>query len=232
MAPTPSAAARRPPPRSEVELLVRAEALAGRSVGDLAAALALPLPREPRRAKGFIGALAELALGADPSAGDGPDFPALGIELKTVPLRRSGRPAESTFCCAIQMGEVDRERWERSRLRRRLAQVLWLPVAAAQEAPLAERRFGRACLWRPSAEEWELLQTDWEHLVGAIAAGRCPSAHEGRVLQVRPKAAHGRVRALAAIDGVRRVLPLGFYLRAGFTGALLGRCAEVCVAHT
>ena len=63
---------------------------------------------------------------------------------------------------------------------------------------------------------------DWEKLLGAVGTGRIPSAHEGRVLQLRPKAAHGRVLTLTAMeDGAARVLPLGFYLRASFTAALL-----------
>lgn len=217
---------RRPPPLTLRELEIRADALQGRTVGELAAALARPVPAETRRAKGFVGALVEAALGADAAAGDGPDFPALAVELKSVPVGTNGRPVESTFVCSITMATADTESWRTSRLRRRLRCVLWIPVESARLAPLADRRFGRPLLWSPNAKDEELLRADWEHLVGAVGAGRSGSlsAREGRILQVRPKASSSRVRTLApGPDGPERTLPLGFYLRARFTAAILAR---------
>ncbi len=215
---------RRPPPVTLRELEVRAAALAGRTVGEVAGALGAALPADPRRAKGFVGTLLEHALGADPAAGDGPDFPALGVELKSIPLGAGGRPVESTFVCSIRMAEAAIERWEGSRLRRRLACVLFVPVEAAKVAPLEARRFRSAVLWVPTESESAALRSDWEDLMGAIGAGRGGrlSAREGRVLQVRPKAPDARARTLApGEDGIERTLPLGFYLRASFTHEVL-----------
>lgn len=215
---------RRPPPLTERELVVRAEALVGRTIGEVAVALGIPLPAAPRRAKGFVGTLLEHALGADAAAGDGPDFAALGIELKSLPVR-GGRPAESTFVCSIRMATAADETWSTSRLRRRLGRVLFVPVDAARVASLPERRIAAAVLWSPSSDEEALLRGDWEDLMGAIGSGRggTLTAREGRVLQVRPKAATSRVRTLAAgADGLERTLPLGFYLRAAFTSGILG----------
>ncbi|MFC1611229.1 MutH/Sau3AI family endonuclease [Myxococcota bacterium] len=207
-------------PQSLRELEVRAEALEGRTVAEVASALAVPVPTESRRAKGFVGTLVELALGADPRAGDGPDFPALAVELKTIPILRAGRPVESTFCCTIAMAMADAEEWATSRLRKRLQRVLWMPVEAQPQ--VGDRRFARARLWTPSDEEMDLLRADWEDLMGAVGAGRAPSAHEGRVLQIRPKAKSRLEQTLApGEDGPALALPLGFYLRARFTGAIL-----------
>ncbi len=192
--------------------MLRAAALLHRPVGEVAAALGVHVPKDLRRQKGLIGHIAELALGSDPKAGDGPDFPDLGIELKTVPVDPAGVPVASTFVCSIQMSQADREVWESSRLRRRLLQVLWLPVYTA--ATPAERRFGAARLWRATPDELALLAADWEDLIGAIGAGRPPDGHAGHLLQVRPKAATREQRSLApANDGVAMALPLGFYLR-------------------
>ena len=49
------------------------------------------------------------------------------------------------------------------------------------------------------------------------------TAHRGRWLQVRPKAAHGRVRTVAfgAEGEAIATIPRGFYLRTRFTGAIL-----------
>jgi DNA mismatch repair protein MutH len=213
---------RKPAPQTLRELEVRAEALAGCAIADLALGLRAALPEEPRRAKGFVGSLVEAALGADPTAGERPDFLALGVELKTVPIRASGQPAESTFCCSIAMASADLEEWETSRLRRRLMRVLFVPVEAASVRQLPDRRFGAPRLWTPSCTELDLIRADWEDLMGAVGAGRVPSAHEGQVLQIRPKAASAAERTLAAgNDGMALALPLGFYLRARFTAGVL-----------
>ncbi|MEO1171338.1 MAG: MutH/Sau3AI family endonuclease [Myxococcota bacterium] len=214
---------RRPAPGDEAELLLRARALANRSVDELARALAIALPADPKRAKGFVGQLVELALGADPDAGERPDFVALGIELKTVPLGVRGSPAESTFCCSIAIGEADRERWETSRLRQRLRRVLFVPVDGARMAPLAERRFHEPVIWSPSPDEDAMLRDDWSELIGRIGANLDVTAHRGAALQVRPKAANSRVR-IRAVGELRR--PVAFYLRAGFTGTILEKDIE------
>lgn len=218
---TPPSPVRRPPPTSIRELEIRAAALAGHSLAELAAALGVALPAEERRAKGFVGQLAERALGADPTARDRPDFVSLGVELKTIPVRPNGVPTESTFCCSVTMGTVDHQAWDGSRLKQRLDRVLWLPVEAPP-LPLAERRFGRAVLWRPSAEEMALLAADWEDLIGALGSGRAVDGYDGRVLQLRPKAADAGVRTVAPTeDGAGLAKPVGFYLRASFTARIL-----------
>lgn len=215
---------RRAAPLTERELWVRACALHGASVGELARALGRALPPDERRAKGYVGALVECALGADPTAADRPDFPALGVELKTIPVDAHGRVVESTFCCSIAMARADVETWEGSRLARRLARVLWVPVQAAKVAPLGARLFGAPLLWSPSERERAQLAADWELLMGRVGAGLPLTAHLGEVLQVRPKASTGAVRRLAAHDDAQaRVLPLGFYLRARFTRGILAQ---------
>ena len=215
---------RRPGPKSLAELRIRAEALQGRSVGELATGLGFVVPEDNVRSKGFVGQLVEWALGADPTAGELPDFTGLEVELKTIPVRSTGKPIESTFCCSITMDRADRETWESSRLKRRLTRVLWLPVDGASVAPMAERCFGLARLWQPGETEWDVLKADWEDLMGAIGSGRggTLTAREGEVLQVRPKAANSHARTVSPGGvGFELSLPLGFYLRAGSTARIL-----------
>jgi len=207
-------------------LLLRARALCGQRVSALAELLGVAVPTDNRRSKGFVGGLCELALGADVDAGERPDFLCLGIELKTIPCDRHGKPAESTFCCSIAFGNAANETWEESRLRQRLRRVLWVPVESAKVCPtLGERIIGVPRLWSPSAAEFDALRADWEHLMGAIGAGRAAtlSAREGDILQVRPKARLSSDRCLSpAADGTQMALPLGFYLRVGFTATIFG----------
>ena len=215
---------RQPEPGSVSELLLRAQALEGFSVEALADQLGFIVPENNVRSKGFVGQLVERALGADPKAGELPDFPGLGVELKTIPVREDGRPAESTFVCSIHMESADRGEWETSRLYKRLKKVLFLPIDSSKVASLHRRCFGRAILWQPNEAEWRVLRDDWEDLMGAIGSGRGGnlSAREGTALQVRPKASDASVRTMApGAQGLQMSLPLGFYLRAHVTENVL-----------
>lgn len=207
-------------PVSRRALEIRAHALAGHTVAELADALGVALPGASRRAKGFVGQLVERALGADPQARERPDFPELGVELKTIPVDAQNRPCASTFVCSIVMAQADAAEWEHATLAKRLACVLFVPVHQRQGQGLGARVFGRAKLWIPRPETALQLRADWEDLMGAIGSGRGDTltAREGQYVQVRPKAANARVRTLGpSLDGVQSMLPLGFYLRPAFT---------------
>jgi DNA mismatch repair protein MutH len=178
-------------------------------------------PGRGARTKGKVGVLVERALGATGGSSATHDFPELGIELKTIPLDCRGRVTESTYVCTLSLAEADRAEWETSWVRRKLAHVLWVPVVGSD----GERRFGSPLLWRPTAEQESVLRADFEDIVGAIGMGAIErlTARDGRFLQLRPKAAHGRVRTRApGWDGdVLETVPRGFYLRARFTAAIL-----------
>jgi len=215
------------PPSSEGELRARAATIAGRTLGEIASGLGLTVPSSLVRAKGWVGQLVERALGASSASRDCPDFAELGIELKTVPVDGRGRPVESTFVCTIPLRELCEVPWEQSRVRRKLDRVLWVPVQGEHGVAIAERRIGTALLWRPDEEQEALLRFDWEELSGTIGRGGIESltAHLGRHLQVRPKAAHSRVRrrAMDAEGELSQTMPRGFYLRATFTAEILRR---------
>ena len=214
-------------PASEAELLERARSIAGCTLAELARSLGLPLPGDPRRAKGWAGQLVEAALGA-PSAGEpGPDFPGLGIELKTIPVTPAGKPRESTWVCIAPMEEVTGLDWERSLVRAKLARVLWIPTVDGAEGDFRARRIGAPLVWSPSPEEESVLRADWEEFMEAIALGRIQAvtARQGTALQLRPKAANARERNWTTDEDGGRTLanPRGFYLRASFTARLIAR---------
>lgn len=215
------------PPATELELLTRAQALAGASLAELALRCGSPVPPDLKRAKGFVGGLVERLLGASAGSRALPDFPELEIELKTLPVDRGGAPLESTFVCTIPLMEIGDVEWAASRVRRKLARVLWMPVQGDRDIPVGERRLGQPLLYRLTEEDEAQLRADWEELAGLIGRGHVESltGHLGRFLQIRPKAAHSRARRLGFdADGVPfAALPRGFYLRASFTRALLER---------
>jgi DNA mismatch repair protein MutH len=215
------------PPRDEAELVERAQGLAGLRLSELAARMDAPVPPDLRRAKGFVGSLVERALGATAGSRALPDFPELGIELKTLPVDRAGAPVESTFVCTIPLTEIGQVEWVDSRVRRKLSRVLWVPVEGERQIPVGDRRIGHALLYRLTAEDEAALRVDWEELAGFIGRGHVEAltGHIGRFLQIRPKAAHSRARRVGIdADGVPfAALPKGFYLRPSFTRALLAR---------
>lgn len=218
------------PPSSEPELLDRARDLAGRTLAEVAARADLALPADLKRRKGTVGMLLEQALGATAGSRALPDFPALGVELKTLPVGPNRMPRESTFVCTLCLRKVAEVEFAHSLVRRKLARVLFVPVEADPALPLGERRVGAPFLWSPTPEEEAVLRADWDELVGRIGCGLADlvTGHLGQALQIRPKAAHGgvRTRALDEDGALIEAMPRGFYLRARFTGGLLTRALQ------
>jgi len=218
------------PPTSEEELLRRARALAGHPLGAIAERHGVPLA-DVRRAKGWIGQLLEIALGATAASRSAPDFEAIGVELKTVPVDAAGRPRETTFVCTADLERMGGQPWERSRVRAKLARVLWIPVEADPRIELPWRRVGMPLLWSPAGEEEALLRADWEEFAELVGHGQVESitAHRGRVLQMRPKGANAaQVRWGVDEEGLPvRVAPRGFYLRSAFVEGILRRAFVV-----
>ncbi len=212
-------------PRDQTELLRRAQALAGCTIADVATQLGYNTGVDLRREKGWMGQLLEHALGATAGSAPAPDFPELGIELKTIPVDRHGRPLESTWVCVAPLLSADIVSWRDSLVYRKLRQVLWLPLLAERGLPLQERRIGQALLWQLSGDDEIVLQRDYEHLTERITLGDVAqiSAHEGVALQLRPKAANKHVMTQGVgPDGAPiATAPRGFYLRRTFTTTLL-----------
>jgi DNA mismatch repair protein MutH len=219
------------------ELSERALRLGGRTVGDLAGELGVPVPDTLSRAKGFVGGLLERALGVT-AVGDEVDFPHLGVELKSVPVDRAGVPRESTYVCRVSYRAIARESWPSSRVRAKLSRVMFVPIEADPAVAIRDRRIGRAVEFALEGEMEETLAADWTLLAGRLGAGQDVTAREGRYLQLRPKAPNGRTRSLApASDGGSSLeIPRGFYLRAAFTRELFARylasrAPEPALAH-
>jgi len=214
------------PPRDEAELRERMGRLAGRTLGEIAGALRLAVPADLKRSKGWVGQLLERALGATAASRAEPDFPALGIELKSLPIDRRGHPRESTFVASLDLAEPD-QRWEVSPVRKKLARVAWVIVEADDAIPLGERRCGGALVWSPTPEEEALLRRDYEEIVELIAEGFMErvTGHRGVSLQLRPKGRNAADRR-AALDedgGATMAAPRAFYLRTSFTESILRR---------
>jgi len=217
------------PPRDDHELLARTQLLAGRSVQAVAVRFGLPVPASLRAHKGWLGQLLEYALGASAASRAEPDFPHLGIELKSVPVDEAARPRESTYVCVAPLDGSLAVTWEESWVRRKLSRVLFVPIVG--DGPLPSRLIGAPVLWEPDAREDARLRADWEEITGRIVAGDVAGldGRVGEALQLRPKGASGS-DATWTLDGDAewvQTMARGFYLRRSWTAELLRRAFGV-----
>jgi len=212
-------------------LLAHARALVGVELGELAETLGLPVPAGRVRTKGWSGQVVEHELGVAAGGARGPDFAALGVELKTVPVAAGYdgnlSPLESTAVCQIDPIAIAAESWESSYVRRKLARVLFVALEVPPGArSVGERRVAAVRLWSPSPVEERVLREDFELFVRLyFRRGRAAeiTGHLGAALQVRPKgrnAADDRAGYDAA-GNPTRVGKCGFYLRPAFVAAIL-----------
>lgn len=214
----------RSPPASENELLARAQAVAGLTLAELAGRLGTTAPPDLLHDKGWAGQLLEIWLGASSASLPEPDFPNLGIELKTLPIDGHARPLESTYVCSVDLQPASGD-WQSSVVWRKLKKVLWLPLLTERGDRPGNRRIATAVLWSPSEAQAAVLQRDWEELMELVSNGELEriSSRQGQYLQIRPKAANARALTSSSdTEGNRTMtLPRGFYLRPVLTRQIL-----------
>jgi DNA mismatch repair protein MutH len=201
------------------------------TLGEIAHSINVAVPKNLKREKGWIGLLLEQVLGASAGSRPEPDFPHLGIELKSLPINYQGKPLETTFVCVAPLKGLVGARWQTSHIRNKLARVLWIPVISERTIPVAERIVGTAFIWSPSVEEDRLLSLDWQELTDMIVLGDVENIHgkHGQVLQLRPKAANSQAKTQAfnRLGQPFMTLPRGFYLKTSFTQALLNKYLRI-----
>ena len=212
-------------PNSIDELLTRSQQISGFTLGEIAMNAGIQIPENLKREKGWAGLLLEQVLGASAGSKPEPDFPHLGVELKSLPIDRNGKPLETTFVCVAPLTGLTGITWQNSHLRNKLANVLWVPIIAERSIPIAERIVGTPFLWSPTLEQEQLLADDWQELMDMIVLGEVENiaGKHGQVLQLRPKAAntHAKTKAFDKFGRPFMRLPRGFYLKTHFTHNLL-----------
>ncbi|MDP3560445.1 MAG: DNA mismatch repair endonuclease MutH [Legionellaceae bacterium] len=205
----------------EDSLQKHCDTLAGITLAELALLAGLPLPLNMTQGKGFLGMALERVLGTTAGNASLPDFHHLGIELKTLPIGTNHKPLESTYVTMVPLKIDQACQWRASICYHKLQKVLFVPFEGDRDIPFAVRRLGAGFLWSPSAEEEAVLENDWREIMDYIIAGRIDEidARMGLYLQVRPKAAHGKVLTWTWNEQGEKVqtLPRGFYLRSCFT---------------
>lgn len=214
-------------PRDIPELMMRVNAIAGLTLGEIAAQYAFKTPENLLREKGWIGQLVEYVLGATAASKPEPDFPHLGVELKTLPISYTGKPLETTYVSITPLTNLHGVTWQNSVVKKKLSHVLWLPILSERDLAPTDRIIGNGFLWKPSEQEEALLKKDWEELTEMIALGNIEqvNGHFGQVLQLRPKAANSKAltQAIGPNGSEIMTLPRGYYLKTEFTKQILAK---------
>lgn len=212
-------------PSSVKELLTWAYQVAGLSVRELSLLVDQTVPSHLLGNKGWVGQLLEVFLGAQAGSLALPDFPELGVELKTIPVSTEGKPLESTYVSIAPLNNTVGAEWEQSIVWKKLQQVLWIPIIGNRTTPIADRLIGNPLLWQPTPQQTAVLKNDWEEHMEKISVGAVDQikSSDGIYLQIRPKAAnsHALVNAFDENGAPMQTLPRGFYLRARFTREII-----------
>lgn len=212
-------------PDSIEELMHRANEMAGINLGNIASQHNISVPENLKRDKGWIGQLIEMELGAMAGSKPQQDFLHLGIELKTIPIDRNGKPIETTYVTVAPLTNIQGLTWEESVVHHKLQRVLWIPVQGDRNIPIGERKIGSPVLWQPNTEQFSQLKQDWEEIMELIAIGKVEkvTARHGEVLQLRPKAAnsHTLTESISEDGSIKMSNPRGFYLKINFTHQIL-----------
>ena len=215
------------PPKTEAEVLERAMALAGLTLGAIARSHFMRVPESTTRSKGWAGQLLERALGATAGSKAAPDFEHIHVEMKSLPVDRMGTPLESTYVCKVPLDGAGGGGWEDSWVCNKLSRVLWVPILSERSVPIQDRLVGTPFLWSPSEEESVVLRQDWEMLMEMILQGEIGRINGklGEALHIRPKAARGADKkwTLGQEGEWVQANPRGFYLRTSFTRGVLHR---------
>ena len=160
------------PPESINILQNRATLLAGKTVAEIASMQGKSIPENLVQAKGWMGEVLESALGASAGNKAQPDFVNLGIELKTLPINRQGKPLESTYVTTLPLTIRRTITWRESEVYAKLKHVLWIPIISERNMPVCERVIANPFLWQLPTEDEAILATDWQEIIDMVALGQ------------------------------------------------------------
>lgn len=183
----------------EYEIVARAEAMRGRTLGELAESR-WAAGVSSKLNKGGAGAIVERYFGIEPNSDQAPDFAGAGVELKVCPLVMDGRAAkrikERTSVTMIDYMALDRETWPTASVRGKIARILFVFYGWRPDVPLGEMRVEAIKLWSPPATMLPILERDWRTV---WTKNRNGLAHElsegdGLILGAVTKGATGATR--------------------------------------
>ncbi len=213
------------PPQNFDELIANLNFIVGKSLTELAEFARLPVPIDTLHGKGFTGELIEQCLGASAANQSIPDFPELGLELKSIPVDDNLCPLESTFLCYAPLTGIRHYSFETSPLYSKITRVLFVLIRASRELDFDERVVLGYFFYTPTEEELNIVRNDFNELYELVKTGNVEkiNARIGQIIQMRPKGANGKVltECIGPNGEIIKTRPRGFYMRRAFTQKLI-----------
>lgn len=208
----------------ETRLLDRFSPFVGRTVEDVGAELGVP----PSDAKSYAAAVVRRIFGAKSFRAEIVEFDEMGLTPRITRVRDDLMPYEALSFPAFQYYLLLEETWEDSDLLARVEYMLLVPVHGRMKStPQKECTLGVPVFWRPSAEELNVIQREWEIFRLEIREGRADHltpASETLAIHVRPHSRDAR-----DTDDAPRIGPVvkkSFWLNQPFVRDILRAGAE------
>jgi DNA mismatch repair endonuclease MutH len=206
---------------TEDEILSRADLLEGMRIGDIPGARLTS--SDPRQGRQEVGHAVEAWFGIPPNPTQGPDFPGAGIELKTIPLVKTGRGLrvkERTVISLIDFIRLGAETWDSASVRKKL-RILFVFFEHLNGRSKREFPVHSVLLWEPRDEVEAQVRRDWEAVHTKVLAGLAHELTEtdGRILGPCTKGADSRVFRPQPYSTVR-AKSRAFALKPSFTFSL------------
>lgn len=207
------------------QIMTHARWLAGRSLGELNAVLAVPFDLASSH-KGTVGHMVESYFGIPQNSRQEADFPAAGIELKILPVRvRSGgnyAAKERTVLSMIDYDSLVDENWPAASVRKKLNHILFVFYRDDAAIPMAQRRFLDVVEWRPTDDLEPTLRHDWETVQSKVRIGKADelSGRDSVLLEAATKGRDSSARVSQPRSDTP-AKPRAWSLKAKFGTALL-----------
>lgn len=197
-------------PNFEEEVATRYERYVGRTVGEVARELGVPLSSS----KSFAAGVIRRALGASTTKAKILEFERTGLTVRTPRVASSGMPYEAVSFPAFRYMELIEETWEDSTLMSQIEYMLFTPIEGARKStPQSDCVIRPLVFWKPDAMELDIISKEWEMFVDLIRREKAldlPPASDTDMIHVRP---HGRDSSdLDIAPGVGEIRKQSFWL--------------------
>ena len=209
------------------EILAKARELEGRLLGSIPGARFTAATGALGRAE--VGHAVERHFGIPPNSSPMPDFPGAGIELKVVPLRRTGRGLgvkERTVISQIDYIKLMDQTWATASVRTKL-KILFVFFEHIDGQPKSSLPIRRVLFWEPDELTTALIHADWERVFAKVRQGRAHelSESDGSLMGPCTKGATGASRRSQPF-GSEPARPRAWALKPYFTLSLYRASAD------
>ncbi|MCI1646282.1 MAG: hypothetical protein LKI67_01310 [Olsenella sp.] len=191
-----------------------------------------PELQSPKQRRGSFGnALEEHFFDYKLNSNSMPDFPKVGLELKSTPVKRTakGEPVAKERLVLMQINymTVVHETFETSRLVKKASKILLVSYVWEKDSGPLDYKVEMAELWGLPREDMAQFKIDWETVVDKIRSGHAEdiSGSDTLYLEACTKAANSTVRTRQPFSAVP-VKPRAWALKASYMTAAENKLRE------